>query len=29
MIMGVRNTLIDVVSEMNLKREITEDLNIL
>lgn len=29
MIMGVRNTLIDVVSEMSLKREITEDLNIL
>lgn len=29
MIMSVRNTLIDVVSEMNLKREITEDLNIL
>ena len=29
MIMSVRNTLIDVVTEMNLKREITEDLNIL
>ena len=29
MIMSVRNILIDVVSEMNLKREITEDLNIL
>ena len=29
MIMSVGNTLIDVVSEMNLKREITEDLNIL
>lgn len=29
MIMGVRNTLIDVVYERNLKREITEDLNIL
>lgn len=29
MIMGVRNTLIDVVYEKNLKREITEDFNIL
>ena len=29
MIMSVRNILIDVVSEMILKREITEDLNIL
>lgn len=29
MIMGVRNTLIDVVYERNLEREITEDLNIL
>ena len=29
MIMGVRNTLIDVVYERNLKREITEDFNIL